>query len=121
MPISRTLLSALQADPAIKPIKNISPVPELKEDNSNLDEVKQWYQNNGFPSRTEIEEFNDGFSIVGKKEIAKNTTLETHLDHRLAMSYYVLGLINNKKTAINGFDCINTSFPEFIELMNKLF
>ncbi len=69
----------------------------------------------------DIVEFEDGFEIIGKKEINKEVELETYLDHRLAMSYYILGLINSKKTAINGFDCINTSFPEFIELMNKLF
>ena len=69
----------------------------------------------------DIVEYEDGFEIIGKKEINKKIELETHLDHRLAMSYYVLGLINSKKTAINGFDCINTSFPEFIKLMEKLF
>lgn len=68
----------------------------------------------------EIEEFEDGFSVIGKTEINAKVTLETHLDHRLAMSYYVLSLINKKEMTINGFDCINTSFPEFLKLMNKL-
>ena len=68
----------------------------------------------------DIEEYEDGFKIIGKKEINKTTTLETHLDHRLAMSYYVLSLINKKEMYINGFDCINTSFPEFLELMRKI-
>ena len=67
-----------------------------------------------------IEEFEDGFEITGKKEIDAKATLETHLDHRLAMSYYVLSLINKEEMTINGFDCINTSFPEFLELMNIL-
>ncbi len=68
----------------------------------------------------EIDEFEDGFSIKGKAKIDKTATLETHLDHRLAMSYYVLSLINKKEMTINGFDCTNTSFPEFLELMEKL-
>jgi len=68
-----------------------------------------------------IEEFEDGFSVVGKSEIDKNATLETHLDHRLAMSYYILSLINKKEMTIEGFNCVNTSFPEFLELMNSLF
>ena len=68
----------------------------------------------------EIEEKEDGFEITGKKEINSNITLETFLDHRLAMSYFVLGLINNGSFTINGFDCTNTSFPEFINLMNEL-
>lgn len=68
----------------------------------------------------EINEFEDGFEIIGKSQINKEITLETHLDHRLAMSYYVLSLINEKETSINGFNCTNTSFPEFLELMEKL-
>ena len=68
----------------------------------------------------EIEEKDDGFEIVGKKIIDKKATLETHLDHRLAMSYFVLSLINEKEMTIKGFDCINTSFPEFLDLMKKI-
>ena len=30
-------------------------------------------------------------------------------------------LINKKEMTIKGFNCINTSFPEFLELMNSLF
>ncbi|MBR3605493.1 MAG: 3-phosphoshikimate 1-carboxyvinyltransferase [Candidatus Gastranaerophilales bacterium] len=68
----------------------------------------------------EIEEFDDGFKVIGKKEINKQATLKTHLDHRLAMSYYVLSLINKQEMTINDFNCTNTSFPEFLELMEKL-
>jgi 3-phosphoshikimate 1-carboxyvinyltransferase len=68
----------------------------------------------------EIEEKEDGFIIQGKNNLNKEVELETHLDHRLAMSYYVLGLINNTEFKINGFDCTNTSFPEFLSLMNEL-
>ena len=67
-----------------------------------------------------IEEFEDGFEITGKNKINSNATLKTHLDHRLAMSYYVLSLINKKEMTIDGFNCINSSFPEFIEMMNLL-
>lgn len=68
----------------------------------------------------DITEKEDGFEILGKKEINSNAEFETYLDHRLAMSYYVLSLINKNKTLINGFDCINTSFPEFLTLMKDL-
>ena len=71
--------------------------------------------------KIETTEFEDGFEIMGKNQIINaNVEFETHLDHRLAMSYYILSLINQGETKINGFDCINTSFPEFIELINKL-
>ena len=68
----------------------------------------------------ELQEFDDGFSIEGKADFNKEVILETHLDHRLAMTYYILSLLNKKETIIKGMDCINTSFPEFEALMNKL-
>lgn len=67
-----------------------------------------------------ILENEDGFVIESKSKISQNVRLQTYLDHRLAMSYYVLSLINEKETIIEGFDCINTSFPEFLDLMKKL-
>lgn len=70
--------------------------------------------------QTDIKEKPDGFIIDGGVEINKTATLETYLDHRLAMSYYVLSLINNQPMEIKGFDCVNTSFPEFLKLMNEL-
>ncbi len=67
-----------------------------------------------------VVENDDGFIIEGKADINKQVTLETYLDHRLAMTYYILSLINKSKTIINGFDCIKTSFPEFMDLIDKL-
>ena len=68
----------------------------------------------------EIEEKEDGFIIQGKREVKNSIELETFLDHRLAMSYYVLSLITKKELKIKGFDCINTSFPEFLNLMKEI-
>lgn len=68
----------------------------------------------------EAKEFDDGFEITGCDKIEKEIKLNTHLDHRLAMSYFVLSLINEKPTTIEGFECINTSFPEFMELFKRL-
>ena len=67
-----------------------------------------------------IVENEDGFIIEGKKAINKDVFLKTHLDHRLAMSYYVLSLINKGKTEIEDMSCINTSFPEFLDMMGIL-
>lgn len=68
----------------------------------------------------DIKEKEDGFIINGKKEFDKEVELETHLDHRLAMSYFVMSLINKKPIKIKGFDCINTSFPEFLDLAKQI-
>lgn len=68
----------------------------------------------------DIEETNDGFIVHGKKEISGGTELETYHDHRLAMSFYVAGLAAKKEIAINGFEWINISFPEFENLFDNL-
>lgn len=67
-----------------------------------------------------VKENPDGFIIEGKKDFRKDVILETYLDHRLAMTYYILSLLNKGRTDIKGFDCINTSFPEFLDLIKKL-
>ena len=48
------------------------------------------------------------------------TIIETYHDHRLAMSAYVAGLICEKPLQINDFEWVNTSFPEFLGLMNNI-
>ena len=67
-----------------------------------------------------IEETPDGFIIRGKCKLRGGAELETFHDHRLAMSFYVAGLICEKEISINGFEWTNISFPEFEELMNQL-
>ncbi|MCQ2957926.1 MAG: 3-phosphoshikimate 1-carboxyvinyltransferase [Candidatus Gastranaerophilales bacterium] len=68
----------------------------------------------------DIEEREDGFIISGKTKLKGDTIIETYHDHRLAMSAYVAGLICAKEICINDFEWVNTSFPEFLELMNIL-
>lgn len=68
----------------------------------------------------DIEETPDGFIINGKTNLKGNTEVETYHDHRLAMSLYVAGLICNKPIAINGFEWVDISFPEFDKLFNSL-
>lgn len=68
----------------------------------------------------DIEETQDGFIIEGKKSLKGGVEVETYHDHRLAMSLYVAGLICENPILINGFEWVNTSFPEFEELMNNI-
>lgn len=46
--------------------------------------------------------------------------VETHLDHRLAMSFLVLGLASHKPVGVDDQETIATSFPQFIPLMGGL-
>ena len=68
----------------------------------------------------EIEEHQDGFIVSGKTKLKGNAELESYHDHRLAMSYYVAGLICENEIAINGFEWTKISFPEFEELVGAL-
>ena len=68
----------------------------------------------------DIEERQDGFLIKGKTSLKGAAELESYHDHRLAMSYYVAGLICENEIAINGFEWTKISFPEFEELFSKL-
>lgn len=47
-------------------------------------------------------------------------TVKTHLDHRIAMSFLVLGLAALEPVTIDDAQMISTSFPEFMGLMTGL-
>ena len=64
----------------------------------------------------EVEEFEDGYAITGGK--IKSATVQSFGDHRIAMSFAIAGLLGDMK--IVDIDCIATSFPNFIELLQKI-
>jgi 3-phosphoshikimate 1-carboxyvinyltransferase len=49
-----------------------------------------------------------------------DTTVQTHLDHRIAMSFLVMGLATENPVTIDDAAMIATSFPEFMGLMTGL-
>jgi 3-phosphoshikimate 1-carboxyvinyltransferase len=51
---------------------------------------------------------------------AGDATIETKLDHRIAMAFLVLGLAANQPVRIDDARPIATSFPGFVPLMNSL-
>ena len=63
----------------------------------------------------------NGLSIKGnKKKPFGGCTIETNFDHRIAMSFLVMGTASEKKIKINKSNCIKTSFPNFVSVMNKI-
>jgi 3-phosphoshikimate 1-carboxyvinyltransferase len=44
--------------------------------------------------------------------------VETHMDHRIAMTALVLGLATEQPVTVDDAGIIDTSFPGFVELMN---
>jgi len=67
----------------------------------------------------EIEE--DDLIIHGTgKPPAGGATIATHLDHRIAMSFLVLGTATDEPVKIDDGSVIATSFPGFVDMMNGL-
>ena len=70
----------------------------------------------------ECEEGQD-FLVVSGRPSGKNIgggTVTTHLDHRIAMSFLVLGLRAERPVTIDDRRMIATSFPEFMDMMTNL-
>lgn len=47
-------------------------------------------------------------------------TITTNLDHRIAMSFLVMGMVSENPVQVDDVNCILTSFPNFLELMQSL-
>jgi 3-phosphoshikimate 1-carboxyvinyltransferase len=68
-------------------------------------------------ARVEIE--GDDLIVQGGNRVpAGGGVVETHMDHRLAMSALVMGLATDQPVMVDDAGFIDTSFPGFIELMN---
>ena len=64
----------------------------------------------------EVDEYKDGYSVVGGE--LKSAKVDSDGDHRIAMSFIIAGLKCGMQ--VNDLDCINTSFPNFFELLKKI-
>jgi 3-phosphoshikimate 1-carboxyvinyltransferase len=62
----------------------------------------------------------DDLIVRGKGRAAGGGLVETHMDHRLAMAFLVMGLASEKPVKIDDGAFIATSFPGFVENMRKL-
>lgn len=69
----------------------------------------------------DLEMGEDSLTIHGKGEPPRGGgTIETALDHRIAMSFLVLGTATKEPIRIDDYSPINTSFPGFADLINTL-
>jgi len=58
--------------------------------------------------------------VQGGKGLGGGEAVKTHLDHRIAMSFLVMGLASEHPITIDDKAMIATSFPEFMDLMTGL-
>ena len=64
----------------------------------------------------------DSLKIYGNPniKIKKEINIFSNGDHRIAMSWAILGLLLGVKLKIHNFETVNTSFPNFIKLIKKI-
>lgn len=67
----------------------------------------------------DVEATDDGMIIHGGKPL-HGATIDSHLDHRIAMSFAIAGGIVDGETDILGAECVNISYPDFYETLGKL-
>lgn len=62
----------------------------------------------------------DDLIVHGKRNVEGGGNIATHMDHRIAMSFLVMGLASDKPVGTDDISFVATSFPGFSELMQKL-
>lgn len=69
-----------------------------------------------------VEELADGLVIEGRggEPVPGGATVASHLDHRIAMSFAVLGLRARNPITVDDARPVATSFPDFVPLMKSL-
>ena len=93
----------------VKESDRLSAVAEgLKRNGVDCDEGKDWLRVRGVP---------DG---RGLGAVSRDAAVETHLDHRIAMAFLVMGLASEKSVHVDDVAIIATSFPEFMAMMTGL-
>jgi 3-phosphoshikimate 1-carboxyvinyltransferase len=68
----------------------------------------------------EVEIDGDDLIVHGHGRAAGGGTVATHMDHRIAMAFLVLGLASEKPAGIDDMSFIATSFPGFVDMMRGL-
>ncbi len=68
----------------------------------------------------DAEELPDGLIVRGGKGVRGGAEIRTEGDHRIAMSFLVLGLAAQQEIVVDEAEMIATSFPGFTALMQSL-
>lgn len=89
---------------------------ELKVKESNRIEVMVRYLS---AMSCDITGTDDGMVIVGGRPL-HGAEIDSHLDHRIAMSFAIASLIAEGETKIKGSDVVNISYPDFYRDLGRL-
>lgn len=67
----------------------------------------------------QIKATDDGMIIEGGKAL-HGAVVDSHLDHRIAMSFAIASLLADGETTIQGGDCVTISYPSFYQDLKTL-
>jgi 3-phosphoshikimate 1-carboxyvinyltransferase len=62
----------------------------------------------------------DTLVVMGSGVVRGGGTVATHLDHRIAMAFLVMGLASREPVTVDDTTMVATSFPDFLSLMQGL-
>jgi 3-phosphoshikimate 1-carboxyvinyltransferase len=62
----------------------------------------------------------DDLIVHGQGRAPGGALVATHMDHRIAMAFLVMGLASEKPVAVDDTSFIATSFPSFVDMMRGL-
>ncbi|MBY5637696.1 3-phosphoshikimate 1-carboxyvinyltransferase [Rhizobium leguminosarum] len=68
----------------------------------------------------ECREANDSLSVTGYRQVPGGGTVATNFDHRIAMSFLIMGLASRQPVTIDDARMIATSFPDFVPTLERL-
>jgi 3-phosphoshikimate 1-carboxyvinyltransferase len=67
-----------------------------------------------------VEIVGDDMIVEGSGQVKGGGLVETHMDHRIAMSALMMGLAANTPVKVDDTAFIATSFPDFVPMMQRL-
>lgn len=63
---------------------------------------------------------NNSITVNPRQKLTKTTVVSSHNDHRIAMSLCVFAACAEKPVFIDGIECINKSYPNFLDDLNRI-
>ena len=67
----------------------------------------------------DVRETEDGMIIRGGRPL-RAAVIDSRLDHRIAMSFTIAGLVCQEMPDIKGRDCVKISYPDFYKDLKKV-
>ena len=66
-----------------------------------------------------VEPLPDGLVITGPTPL-RGGDVDPRGDHRIALAFAIAGLISQDHVVVHGWSCVDTSFPEFLDVLGRL-